>query len=363
MLDALDLLDDSRVKGRDSRYAGYFLNQLAQKGESQVLNRSELIGGEIDAEADLHFGLESEWVTVTLLGLVYTGEITLALPGRKIDAGNLEETVKIGIADLANWKFIGRPKGLPLAALTELFQLLELPIGLIKDANQHVSAVEQLQKRVAGELDRLVLARQKAQAGLPVWEANLLEGQTKAGLLRRLDAHKTFLESLQTYNTPGKLRNFRYSADEVKGQAAGRALVADLEAVAEVVAAIQPLTAYVGVAMAVLPSTGPCVLGPQDQGLCPRAKGLRAGPCRSRVVAEGGGVKKGTTGPTAGTRELASTHTARLAEQRAGEPKERVHPGLSESTPPRATQRCRGRPKEAADGRPAPQAIDRPGSD
>jgi len=254
VLDALDLIDDGRVKGRDSRYAGYFLDQLSQKGEGQVLNRSELIGGEIEAEADLRFGLEPEWVAAVLLGLVYTGEITLALPGRKIDAGNLEEAVKIPIADLANWKFIGRPKGLPMAALTELFQLLELPTGLIKDASQHDSAVEQLQKRVADELDRLVLARQKAQGGLPVWETSVLEGQVKADLLRRLDEHKSFLESLQTYNTPGKLRNFRYSTEEVKGQATGRALVADLEAVAEVVAAIQPLTAYLGVAMAVLPA-------------------------------------------------------------------------------------------------------------
>jgi len=262
VLDALDLLDDGRVKGRDSRYAGYFLEQLTQKGEGQVLNRSELIAGEIDAEADRRFGLEPEWVAVALLGLVYTGEISLALPGRKIDAGNLEEAVKIGIADLSNWKFIARPKGLPLAALTELFQLLGLPTGLIKDANQHVSAVEQLQKRVAEELDRVVLARQKAQGGLPVWEANLLEGHAnadpstslRAGLVRRLDDHKAFLESLQTYNTPGKLRNFRYSAAEVKAQAAGRALLADLEALAEVVAAIQPLTAYLGVAMAVLPA-------------------------------------------------------------------------------------------------------------
>jgi len=103
-------------------------------------------------------------------------------------------------------------------------------------------------------LDRLVLTRQKAQGGLPVWEANLLEGQAKTGLLRRLDEHKSFLESLQTYNTPGKLHNFRYSAGQVKGQATGRALVADLESVAEVVAAIQPLTAYLGVAMAVLPA-------------------------------------------------------------------------------------------------------------
>jgi hypothetical protein len=69
-----------------------------------------------------------------------------------------------------------------------------------------------------------------------------------------LDAHKSFLESLQTYNTPGKLRNFRYSAEEVTAQAAGRALARDLETLAEVVAAIQPLTAYLGVAMAVLPA-------------------------------------------------------------------------------------------------------------
>ena len=254
VLDALDLLDDGRITGRDSRYAGYFLAQLVQKGEGQVLNRSELIAGTLGAEADVRFRLEPEWVAVALLGLVYAGEVTLALPGRKIDAGNLEEAIKIGIADLANWKFIERPKGLPLAALTELFQLLELPTGLIKDANQHVSAVEQLQKRVAAELDRLVLARQKAQEGLPIWETHLLEGQAKAGLLHRLDAHKSFLESLQTYNTPGKLRNFRYSAEEVQAQAANRTLLADLEALAEVVAAIQPLIAYLCTAQAVLPT-------------------------------------------------------------------------------------------------------------
>ena len=261
VLDALDLLDDSAaqgplVKGRDSRYAGYFLQQLTEKGEGQVLNRSELIGGDSEAQRDQHFKLEPEWVAVTLLALVYTGEISLALPGRKLDAGNLEEAVTIDIADLADWKFIERPKGLPLAALTELFQLLELPTGLVKDANQHVSAVEQLQKRVAEELDRLVMARQKVQDGLPVWNTHVLEGQAQADLLRRLDAHKGFLESLQTYNTPGKLRNFRYSADEVKAQATGRALRADVEALAEVVSAVQPLAAYLGVAMAVLPSTG-----------------------------------------------------------------------------------------------------------
>ncbi|MBN2345394.1 MAG: ATP-binding protein [Candidatus Aminicenantes bacterium] len=254
VLDALDLLDGERVKGRDSHYGGYFLDRLHQKGEGQVLNRSEVIAGPMNAEVDPHFKLEPEWVAVVLLALVYTGEITLAVPGRKIDAGTLEEASKIGVDVLANWKFIERPKGLPLAALTELFQLLGVPSGLIKDANQHGSAVQQLQKQVAEDLDRLVLIRQKAQGGMPLWEDHLLVGAAKASLVGQLDAHKAFLESLQTYNTPGKLRNFRYSAGEVEAQATGRALVGDLEALADVVAAIQPLTSYLGVARAVLPA-------------------------------------------------------------------------------------------------------------
>lgn len=117
--------------------------------------------GHAEYRRDVRFGLEPEWVAVALLGLVYAGEITLALPGRKIDAGNLEEATKVGIADLVNWKFIERPKELPLVALTELFQLLELPTGLIKDANQHTLAIGQLQKRVADELDRLVMTRKQ----------------------------------------------------------------------------------------------------------------------------------------------------------------------------------------------------------
>ncbi|MBN1247678.1 MAG: ATP-binding protein [Anaerolineae bacterium] len=253
VLDALGLLDDERIQARESRYGGYFLGQLTAKGEGQVLNRSEIIQGPTNAEVDARFRLEPEWVAVVLLALTYTGEITLAIPGRKIDAGNLEEAVKIGIGDLVNWKFVERPKGLPVAALTEAFQLLDLPTGLIKDTNQHTTAVEQLQKRVAEELDRLVLVRQKAQGGMAVWDTSLLEGRMKADLVSRLDAHKTFLESLQTYNTPGKLRNFRYSVGEVETQAEGRALVADLQALADVVAAIQPLTSYLGVGLAVLP--------------------------------------------------------------------------------------------------------------
>lgn len=258
VLEALDLLDSKgHVRARASRYAGHFLAQLEAKGEGQVLNRAELIGGPLGAEHNPHFKLEVEWVVVLLLALVYTGEATLALPGQTLEAGNIEETSRLNLDDLLNFKFIRRPKGIPLAALTELFELLGLPPGLIKDATQHQAAVEQLAKRVAAELERLVLTRQKVQEGLPLWEAQVLEGQVKADLLRRLETHKAFLESLQAYNKPGKLHNFRYDAAEVRAEAAPRTLLANLQMLAEGVAALQPLTAYLGVALAVLPADHP----------------------------------------------------------------------------------------------------------
>jgi hypothetical protein len=70
VLDALGLLDDGRITGRDSRYAGYFLAQLLQKGEGPVLNRSELLAGALGAEADVHFRLEPEWLPVACPDLI-----------------------------------------------------------------------------------------------------------------------------------------------------------------------------------------------------------------------------------------------------------------------------------------------------
>lgn len=254
VLDALGLFDNqNHIRVHNSRYATHFLTQLTAKGEGQVLNRAEIITGPFDAEYDLRFKLEPEWVVVTLLAMVYSGDITLALPGRTLDSSNLEDAVKLNLDDLASFKFIRPPKGIPVAALTELFELLGLPPGQVKDTNQHQTAVEQLAKQVAGDLNQLVLVRQKAQDGLPLWEANVLEGPAKAELLRQLDAHKSFLESLQAYNQPGKLRNFRYSAAEVQAQAEPRRMWRQVQTLAELVAALQPLTAYLGVALAVLP--------------------------------------------------------------------------------------------------------------
>ena len=104
-------------RGAFQGFAGYSLKQLQAKGEGQVLNRSELFAGPPGAEADRRFNLEPEWVAVALPGLVHTGEISLALPGRKLDAGNVEEAARLSVDDLESGEYGGeRARNHPQAA-------------------------------------------------------------------------------------------------------------------------------------------------------------------------------------------------------------------------------------------------------
>jgi hypothetical protein len=59
------------------------------------------------------------------------------------------------------------------------------------------------------------MTQQTLREGLSFWGLDLLGGTDLANQTSELDAAKTFLESLQAYTSPGKLKNFRYSADEV----------------------------------------------------------------------------------------------------------------------------------------------------
>ncbi|HKZ86416.1 MAG TPA: DUF6079 family protein [Anaerolineae bacterium] len=252
VLDGLELKDGDRVRARESRYGKYFLSLLHKKGEGQVVNRPEIMEDAHGVERDARFRLEPEWVAVVLLALAYQGEIALAIPGKKIDAGNLEDAMRAGIADLREFRHIERPKGLPVGALQTLFELLGLATGLVT-SNDQDKMVTDLQARVSEHLNRTVTTLRQAQTGLPCWNTAVLEGATKADAVKRIEGYKTFLESLQTYNTPGRLKNFKYSTDEVQARRADKALAAEIEELGRVVDALQPLTGYLGVALAVLP--------------------------------------------------------------------------------------------------------------
>jgi hypothetical protein len=117
----------------DSPYAKHVLKSLFALDAGKVLNRKDLIGGPSNAEVDHKFGLEPEWMIVVLLALVRQGEITLNLPGVRIDSTNLDEAARMGVETLIKFTAVSRPKPIPEQSLRVLFASLDLPENLVTD--------------------------------------------------------------------------------------------------------------------------------------------------------------------------------------------------------------------------------------
>lgn len=260
VLDALGLLDDEKVTPQQSTYARHILELLGQKGHGQVLNRAELIHDVLGVEYEKKFRLEPEWVVVLLASLVYSGDLTLSLPGKKFDASSLDQLAATPVDDLINFKHVERPKEWNLPALKALFELVDLAPGLATQITQgDDSPIPTLGTEVANRVERIVVAQQKLQDALVFWGKPVLGQGEQAEISQRLVQTKAFLESLQAYNSAGKLKNFRYTADEVTAHKAGLDALADVEHLVVLVADLAPATAYLVTAEHVLPTGHPWI--------------------------------------------------------------------------------------------------------
>lgn len=257
VLDGLELLDGDKLKPQNSRYARIVLEKLEGKPPGQVVNRKELITVRNDVERESRYQLEPEFLLVVLAALVNNGNIALSVAGKKLDAANLPEAARIPLDQLIGFKHIEKPRGLPLAELVSLFELLGLPEGLIRDENAHETAIRQLRSR-SGELtEKVVTAIQYVQGGLPCWGSELISAEERDQQRQKLDDFKSFLESLQAFNTPGKLKNFTKSVLEIQAQAPTLDLIKQLEELNGLVQELTALTGYLSTAAAVLPLQDP----------------------------------------------------------------------------------------------------------
>lgn len=256
VLDALELLAGDRFDPSKSRYAKHILAIAKKKGHGQVVNRSELIQEALGVEyvAPQTLRLEPEWAVVVLAALVYSGELVLSVPGKTFDATGLPQLAGTGIDELVQFKHIERPKDWNLPALKALFELLGLTPGMAQLITQgNEQPVQQLQAATTEAVKRLVLAQQNLQNGLFFWGRNLITEDEAQKTRGALDGTKTFLESLQAYNTPGKLKNFRYDSSEVKGQSKGLQALKEIEYLQQLVTDLGSTASYLSTAEQVLP--------------------------------------------------------------------------------------------------------------
>ena len=89
-------------------------------------------------------------------------------------AANLGEATKTPVEQLVAFKHVEKPKGLPLAELVALFELLGLAEGLIRNENTHDEAVKQLRSKANELTEKVVTVAQHVQTGLPCWGSELI---------------------------------------------------------------------------------------------------------------------------------------------------------------------------------------------
>jgi len=256
VLDALELLDGDRVSPQQSSYAQFVSRIAGKKKSGQVVNRDELIHDIAGVEymAPDSFRLEPAWLTVVLSALVYSGDLVLAVPGEKFDASNTKKLAASRIEDLENFKHIERPKDWDVTAIRAMFDLLGLTPGMVQMVTQgEIAPVTQLQTAVAQTVDRVVLAQQELQTGLEFWGAKLITESDIQATQSQMERLKAFLESLRAYNTPGKLKNLRFSAGDVAEQANGLQSVQEIEGLNSLVQVLGTSAAYFAKAEEILP--------------------------------------------------------------------------------------------------------------
>lgn len=256
VLDALELLDGDRLDPYVSKYAKHMLNLFKTKGIGQVVNRNEILQDDHGLEYmnPASMRLEPEWTVVLLASLVYSGDIVLAISGKKFDATALQLLSATSIDELINFKHLEQPKEWNIPGLKAIFETLGLPPGnaqLITQSKEE--PVQTLQQAIGNIVKELVMAQQSIREGLNFWGIDLISASGMTSTLEELERGKSFFESLQVYTTPGKLKNFRFSPQEIKQQEGALVHLKTLAAIKSFVSVHSEFASWLSTADAVLP--------------------------------------------------------------------------------------------------------------
>ncbi len=255
MLDALELLDGDKIDSYKSKYTKFILDAVKARGHGQVVNRSEIIQDDHGLEYMNPGGsrLEPEWVSVLVAALVYSGDIVLAIPGKKFDATGLQQLAATDMDELVRFKHLKQPKEWNLPALKALFELLGMTPGMAQLVTRGKDEqVQNLQQAVGKIVKRIVMTQQTLREGLSFWGLDLLgtRDEGRGARNQEIQSAKEFFESLQAYSSPGKLKNFRYSAPEVLAHEKALKALDELDALREFIMDHGPTAAWLAAAEA-----------------------------------------------------------------------------------------------------------------
>lgn len=216
VLEALELLDGDEVRPGKSRYARSILEKLNTLEPGRVLNRKDILTEINGYYYDAAYRLEAEWVFVAMAALVYSGDIVVSISGKDYDAAGMDELAKMNPFNLVNFAYIKRPEGPPIAAIRKLMEFLGLPPGQANYWNTS-DTVNSVLSSADALTNRVIEAQKILSAGISAWGIPFIDDKDMIDYKEDMKKLSNFLDGLKKFNTPAKLKNFRYQEAELDG--------------------------------------------------------------------------------------------------------------------------------------------------
>ena len=218
LLESFDLLHGETISVQNSKYAQHFIKQLNSQPANTVINFSDIYTKVFDGHIDKRFGISYELMPIVLLSLVYSGNAVITLrSGTMLTASDLESLPKTSVMDIWEFKYITKPKDVQLAELVRMYELLDLPTGLINNPAQREVGLEQMLTKAQAAANSAVRAHSKLSSDFELWGEPLVGGHIAQGYKQAaINVRETFSNFSSRFNTVAKLNNFTYTMGQVE---------------------------------------------------------------------------------------------------------------------------------------------------
>jgi len=217
ILSGLGLWSGQNIVSDNSKYAESIKKKMKEAGASAVLNRSDIIWAHY-APANLwysvDFNIDYQLEFIVLAALAYKGDIEINWSGSKnLAATNIETVLSLTEEDYFTFQHIKQPQGIPIKNLKALFTCLGLP-----DYTSELEKPETISRIITEaktKAERVVKTKATVAQGLKCRNVSLLSDTDSASMKTELEALGNMLDGIQSYNSYGKLKAFKFTEQEL----------------------------------------------------------------------------------------------------------------------------------------------------
>lgn len=218
VFESINLLVNDKIDITNSEYASYYANQLKNMPSQGVINFSDVFEHVyMDEYIDKRFGMNTRFMSIILLSLVYAGYANLTLKnGEQLNVGNVETAGKKFASDILEFKYISKPSEMSLAELKHLFDVLSLNSAKLDQESTREKAIEDLLGAAQKASALAVINGRKIEESFTLWGEDLVSPFVKQNMRDACHIiNSEFSNYSAKYNTVARLHNFNHTMEEV----------------------------------------------------------------------------------------------------------------------------------------------------